>query len=149
MKKFVLPAALVAWAGVPGTVQASTATGFSEAADPGSEERLAAHDLVQAILPPKSRQEIFGKMIDAYIAAFLRRFDAAEMREMTVFFSSDIGKKYCSLTGDIFSDPSIAAWQREYMANSQQDMDGEMETFFADIKDLIETQESAENANKS
>lgn len=66
-------------------------------------------------------------MVEAMSRAYARRFDAAQLKEISAFFATPTGKVYLERSQTIMTDPDVIAWQSRLMGKSmgtiQQDVD--------------------------
>ena len=68
-------------------------------------------------------------MVDAMARAYARRFDVAQLAEVRRFFETPTGRAYMQASTTIMADPDIARWQREMMARSIGDIQGDVADF--------------------
>lgn len=77
----------------------------------------------------ESMQTGLPGMVDAMARAYARRFDVAQLHELSAFFATPTGRVYTQASMTIMSDPDVAAWQRNLMASS-------MSRVQEDVRDL-------------
>ena len=68
-------------------------------------------------------------MMEAMSRAYARRFTRREMREIGSFFETEAGQSYLEQSNSIMSDPDVAAWQRQTMAQSMQHFQTDIQEF--------------------
>ena len=68
-------------------------------------------------------------MVDAMARAYARRFDVAQMAEVRRFFETPTGRAYMQASTTIMADPDIARWQRDMMARTMGDVQGDVAEF--------------------
>jgi len=75
-------------------------------------------------------------MVEAMQRAYARRFTAAQMAELSAFFSTPTGRLYTEQGQTIMSDPDVAAWQRKTMGEAFSKIPDEMRALVAEIMAL-------------
>ncbi len=88
-------------------------------------------------------------MMEAMARAYARRFSRRDMRDIGEFFGSDAGRAYLSQSNTIMADPDVAAWQRQTMAQSMQQLQTDLPNFMARLSQLQGGETSAPAANRS
>lgn len=88
-------------------------------------------------------------MMEAMARAYARRFTRREMRNIGDFFESDAGQAYLLQSNTIMADPDIAAWQRQTMAQSMQQMQADIPELMARISALQNGEAPAPATNQS
>jgi hypothetical protein len=75
-------------------------------------------------------------MVPAMAAAYARRFDVAQLREIRRFFETPVGRAYVRGSATIMSDPDVAAWQRGLMASSMSGVQEDVAAFAKQVAAL-------------
>lgn len=88
-------------------------------------------------------------MMEAMARAYARRFSRRDMRDIGEFFGSDAGRAYLSQSNTIMADPDVAAWQRQTMAQSMQQLQADLPNFMAQLSELQGGAATAPAANRS
>ncbi|MDR6787250.1 hypothetical protein J2Y58_000591 [Sphingomonas sp. BE138] len=81
-------------------------------------------DLVRTSLPG---------MFDAMAHAYARRFDVAQMTDIERFFHTPTGQAYMQASMTIFSDPDVAAFQREMMVDAMTRTQADTAAFVKEV----------------
>lgn len=105
-------------------------------------ERFFAH---QQEATTQRLRTSFPGMMDAMTRAYARRFTVPQMGEMQAFFETPTGQIYMDQAATIMSDPDVAAWQRQVMADSMDDLPKQMETLVAEMEALKNKEKSGGN----
>lgn len=92
-------------------------------------------------LAQQSMRRNLPSMIEAMAMAYARRFTATELAEMEAFFSTPTGQTYVVQSGQIMTDPAVAAWQQRIMAEDIQRMPAEMSRFRAELRELMDEED--------
>jgi len=75
-------------------------------------------------------------MVPAMANAYARRFDLQQLRDLRTFFETPTGRAYMQASFTIMSDPDIAAWQRQTMAQSMSHIQEDIATFARQVAAL-------------
>jgi hypothetical protein len=81
-------------------------------------------------------KENFPGMMDAMTNAYARRFTAAQLGEMRIFFETPTGQIYVDQAATIMNDPDILKWQSDLMAKGFSKLPKNVEAMMAEIKAL-------------
>ncbi len=119
------------------------------ASTPGAEALFVEFMATQRAREMELATTSLPAMMEAMARAYARRFTRREMRNIGDFFESDSGQAYLLQSNTIMADPDIAAWQRQTMAQSMQQMQADIPEFMARISALQNGEGAAPAANRS
>lgn len=72
-------------------------------------------------------------LIEDSARAFARRFTVRELRDIRQFFETRSGQTYLREATTIMADPDIAAWQRNVMVQSMQNIQADIQIVAASL----------------
>ena len=67
--------------------------------------------------------------LPAMARAYARRFDVRQLRDIRAFLETPSGRAYTQASFTIMNDPDIAAWQRQMMARSIEQVQTDVAAF--------------------
>ena len=89
----------------------------------------------QAATTATIRQSMPG-MAAALARAYARRFDIAQLREITTFFATPTGRAYSHVSTTVMRDPDVAAWQQSVMKTALTRIQADAKALAAEITAL-------------
>ncbi|WP_066782273.1 DUF2059 domain-containing protein [Sphingomonas sp. CCH5-D11] len=101
--------------------------------NPQAREAMARFMERQADRSITTMQSEMPAMAEAMSRAYARRFDLAQLRELSAFFGTPTGRVYLEAMPTLMSDPDVRAWQTSMISRTMSTMRTDVAELTKDI----------------